>query len=268
MLLSLKLKMLMRNWLQNGTLIDTKNTVKQHRQSFMISPKPSKFYQIGIKDPTMMSYSPSSIRLKMPIPPLTASSMSMASSMSQKKNSSMSSIPTHSVTTTLSLAFQQLQVLMISRVHTENLPSSIILKITLTMKRPIKSSLRWMRPTMLFLMNSKRKIMTTLSLERLLLLELTISFKISSETDGLNSKIMISSPCSKTSGLKTWISSCLRRRTKMLPMKDRPSRHLPTGPIKMDNRLERQWLLRRQLRMEKPMKKQLKSTYSPMEIRI
>lgn len=159
----------MRSWLPSGILTNTKNIVRLPRASFMTSLRPSKFYQTGIRDPTMTSCWSSNTRWKTLTQLSTASSMSMASSMSPRRNSSMNIIQAPSVTTTLSLGFPKLPLLMTSRRHTGNLPSNTILRAILEMNKLTKSSLRWMKPIMLCQMSSKSKTMTTFFSERLLL---------------------------------------------------------------------------------------------------
>ena len=80
---------------------------------------------------------------------------------------------------------------MTSKMHTESLRSKITPKTIPMMKSPIKTSLKTMKLTMLFLISSKLKNMTIYFLEKLSQSELITSLRTSSETDGSTSKMMI-----------------------------------------------------------------------------
>lgn len=118
---SLKLKAPMKNWLLNGTLTNTKNTEKLPNPSFMISLRLSKFFQTGIKEPTMTNSSQKPTHSKMRKKHSTASSMNMTLLMKKRKNSSMNTSLIPSTITTRFWEFLNQPLFNRSKLPIENL---------------------------------------------------------------------------------------------------------------------------------------------------
>lgn len=141
---------------------------------------------------------------------------------------------------------------------------SITLNLTLEIKRPIRSSSRSIKPTMLSAMSTRGKTMTIWCLERWFLWELIIYLMTSSETDGLVSKMSLSSQFSIINGLKTWISFWNRIWMIRILMKGKRLKHHQFTPTKMENKPERLWLQRKLLRMARLRKRRQKIICSPL----
>ena len=170
--------------------------------------------------------------------PLTGSSMRKESWMRTRKSSSTNTSPTPSTMPTKFSVWAEKLPLMTSRKHIGNWPSNTTQKPIPEANKLTKNSLRSTKHTMPSVMKWEEKTMTTFSLDRWFLSELTAFLTTSLEIDGAVSK-MTSNPFYTQSGAENSMIWCLMRKTR-ISRKVKLSKLHQSGTAKTVKNQERQ----------------------------
>ena len=157
--LSLRFRVRMRNWLPSGILTNTKSTASLLRLGSRRSLRPLRCFLTRTNGPIMMRSYTRSIPLPMPRPPLIDSSTNTDLWISRSRSSSTQTSPIPSTTITTSLVFPRMPHSRTSRTRTGSCHLSTIQRTIRMMNRPIRSSLRSMKHTMLSLRSLGGKTM-------------------------------------------------------------------------------------------------------------